>query len=70
MFTPNNEKILWNKKEKSITFKGCNEFNGVGEEPYGRLIIDSLMTPTQVKDSGSFKVEVFKDQGLTQKIAY
>jgi len=46
MFTPNNEKILWNKKEKSITFKGCNEFNGVGEEPYGRLIIDSLMTPT------------------------
>jgi hypothetical protein len=59
-----------NAKGKTLLFKGCNDFNGVGEEPYGRLLIDSLMTPTQVKDSGSFKVEIFKDKELTKKIAF
>lgn len=59
-----------NLKEKSLLFKGCNDFNGVGEEPYGRLLIDSFMTPTQVKDSGSFKVEIFKDKALTKRIAF
>jgi len=59
-----------NAKEKYLIFKGCNDFNGVGEEPYGRLLIDSLMTPTQVKDSGSFKVEIFKDKALTKRIAF
>ena len=62
--------MVINKKEQNLLFKGCNDFNGVGEEPYGRLLIDSLMTPTQVKDSGSFKVEIFKDKALTKKIAY
>ena len=64
------ENMEHNTEEKFMVFEGCNKFNGVGEEPYGRLIIDSLRTPGQIKDSGSFKVEIYKDQGLTKKIAY
>lgn len=40
------------KKGPYIAFQGCNDYNGVGYEPYGRLVINTLMTPPQIKDSG------------------
>lgn len=65
--------MIWNRDDDpspSITFKGCNDYNGVGLEPYGRLLISTLTTPGSVKDSGFFKVQVFKDVDLQQMIAY
>lgn len=54
-----------------MSFDGCNDFNGVGEEPYGRLLIENLTTPPQVKDSGSFKFEVYKSvNGVNKMIAH
>jgi hypothetical protein len=69
----NEDNMIWNKNDDpspSLTFKGCNDYNGVGLEPYGRLLISTLTTPGAVKDSGFFKVQVFKDVDLKQMIAY
>jgi hypothetical protein len=33
----------------SLLFEGCNDFNGVGEEPYGRIIVNTLTTPPMIK---------------------
>jgi len=54
----------------SITWKGCNDFNGVGLESYGRLLVSQFSTPGQIKDSGDFKVFIYKDEQLTQLIAF
>lgn len=51
----------WNKAERTLFFKGCNQLNGLGVNPYGRLYIDAFYTPNQIKNSGEFKVAIFKD---------
>jgi hypothetical protein len=51
--------MVWNTYDEpspSITFRGCNDFNGIGLEPFGRLLISTITTPAAVKDSGFFKV--------------
>jgi hypothetical protein len=69
----NEDNMIWNTSDSpspSITFQGCNDFNGVGLEPYGRLLISTLTTPAAIKNSGFFQLQVFKDEELQQMIAY
>jgi len=58
------------KRGPYIAFEGCNDYNGVGYEPYGRLVINTLRTPSQIKDSGQFSIEIFKSKSLSKRIAY
>jgi hypothetical protein len=65
--------MIWNTDDTpspSITFRGCNEYNGIGLEPFGRLMINTMTTPGAKKDSGFFKLQVFKDEELSMMIAY
>jgi len=37
--------VKYNKEESWVVFEGCNHFDGIGIQPYGRLTIDSLSMP-------------------------
>jgi hypothetical protein len=62
--------VKYNKEDKWIVFEGCNHYDGVGIQPYGRLVIDSISMPEQLKETDKFKIEIFKDSQLSQRIAY
>ena len=59
----------WNRDERTLYFKGCNNDNGIGYAPYGRIIINSFFTPAQIKDSGEFKLAIYKDEDMKMEIA-
>lgn len=50
--------------------KGCNSYDGIGADPYGRLSINDVQRKRGSKGTGGhFRVEIFDDENLTQLIA-
>lgn len=51
-------------------FEGCNSYDGIGADPYGRLSINDVQRKRGAKGTGGhFRVEIFDDKALTQLIA-
>lgn len=51
-------------------FNGCNSYDGIGAEPYGRLVINNVVKEKNARGRGGhFRVEIFSDEELSQLIA-
>jgi hypothetical protein len=44
----------------SITFTACENISRLTSQPAGQLLISSIKTPSAIKDSGEFYVEIYK----------
>lgn len=62
--------ILSQVQDRQVMFwEGCSEAQSLGVEPSGLMTLFSLRTPTQLKPSASFEINIWKDEAKTQKIA-
>jgi len=51
-------------------FEGCNSYDGIGSDPYGRLSINDVQRKRGAKGTGGhFRVEIFDDASLRHLIA-
>lgn len=44
----------------SITFAACENITRLSSQPAGQLLISNIKTPSAIKDSGDFYVEIYK----------
>jgi hypothetical protein len=44
----------------SITFTACENISRLSSQPAGQLLISNIKTPSAIKDSGEFYVEIYK----------